>query len=110
MGAPACPLGDLTAHNFRSAHFNGRTSNMNDENLPRVKSAFHLAFDIDPTSITIETKPGDIPPWDSMGHVALVSSLEREFGMRFDVDEVMEMEDVSAILRIVATKRAKMAT
>ena len=73
----------------------------------KVQSAFKAAFDVEPQSITLETVPGDIPAWDSMGHVALVSSLEREFGVSFDVDEVMEMENVRQIMKIVQTRLAK---
>ena len=62
---------------------------------------------LSPQSVTLETKPGDIPAWDSMGHVALVSSLERAFGLSFDVDEVMEMENVAQIVRVVEAKLAK---
>ena len=75
--------------------------------LITVQAAFKAAFDVEPEFITIETKPADIPAWDSMGHVALVSSLERSFGLSFDVDEVMEMEDVRQIVRIVEAKLAK---
>lgn len=75
--------------------------------LAIVQGAFKAAFDVDPQSITIETKPNDIPGWDSMGHVALVSSLEQAFGLSFDVDEVMEMEDVRQIIRIVEAHLAK---
>ena len=77
--------------------------------MTTVQSAFKAAFDVEPQSITIETKPSDIPAWDSMGHVALVSSLEQAFGLTFDVDEVMEMEDVRQILRIVEANLAKSA-
>lgn len=75
--------------------------------LPTVQGAFKAAFDVDPQSITIDTKPTDVPAWDSMGHVALVSSLEQVFGASFDVDEVMEMEDVRQIIRIVEAHLAK---
>ena len=77
--------------------------------MTTVQSAFKAAFDVEPQYITIETKPSDIPAWDSMGHVALVSSLEQAFGLTFDVDEVMEMEDVRQILRIVEANLAKSA-
>jgi acyl carrier protein len=75
--------------------------------LTTVQDAFAEAFDVEPQSITIETTPSDVPAWDSMGHVALVSSLERAFGLSFDVDEVMEMENVRQILRVVEARLAK---
>ncbi len=74
--------------------------------LIKVQEAIKAAFDVDPQSVTINTTPKDIPAWDSMGHIVLVSSLERAFGLSFDVDEVMEMENVRQIVRIVETKLA----
>ena len=78
-------------------------TNMEDP-LKGVQEAFKAAFDVDPTSISIDTKPGDVPPWDSLGHVTLVSSLERIFDVSFDVDEVMEMENVRQIIKILESK------
>jgi acyl carrier protein len=78
-----------------------------EDTIKKIQTAFNLAFGVAPESITIDTTPRDIPAWDSMGHVSLVSSLEQTFGLNFDVDEVMEMENVRQIARIVEAKRAK---
>jgi acyl carrier protein len=72
--------------------------------LPRVQKAFHAALDVDPLAITMDTQPNDVKAWDSMGHVTLASSLEREFSITFDVDELMAMENVREIVRIVESK------
>ena len=76
--------------------------------LARVQRAFSSAFDVEPGSVTIDTVPGDIREWDSMGHVTLASSLEQEFGLTFDVDELMEMENVREIVRILQAKLARL--
>jgi len=75
-----------------------------DDLLARVKEAFESAFEVDPQTITIDTEPKDIEAWDSMGHVSLASSLERAFNVSFDVDELMEMENVRAIVRVLKGK------
>jgi acyl carrier protein len=75
--------------------------------LSRVQKAFESAFHIDPQTVTIDSSPDDISAWDSMGHVELASSLERTFGLTFDVDDLMEMENVKEILRIVQSKLEK---
>ena len=72
--------------------------------LPRVQKAFSSAFEVEPASFTINTVPADVNAWDSMGHVTLASSLEQEFNLNFDVDELMEMENVREIVRIVQSK------
>ena len=72
--------------------------------LTGVQDAFRLAFEIDPQTVTMETQAGDIASWDSVGHLSLASSLEEVFGVSLDVDDLMEMESVKAIVRIIAAK------
>lgn len=78
-----------------------------DDLLRKVQDAFSSAFSIEPETVTIDTQPSDIPAWDSMGHVALASSLEQAFGVTFDVEDLMEMEDVRKILKVVQYKLPK---
>ncbi len=80
-----------------------------DEVLNKVREAFKATFDVDPEKITMETSPSDVPLWDSVGHLSLASSLETTFGISLDVDELMEMENVGAIVRIIAAKLSKKA-
>jgi len=75
-----------------------------EELLEKVRSAFKSSFGVDPQTITINTVPRDIPAWDSMGHVTLASSLEQAFGLTFDVDDLMAMENVKEICRVVQSK------
>lgn len=77
---------------------------MSDKKLERVREAFKAAFDTDAALVTEGSVPNDIQGWDSLGHVKLVAELEKVFSTTFEVDEVMEMEDVAAILRLLATK------
>jgi acyl carrier protein len=78
-----------------------------EELLTKVQTAFQSAFHVDPQTITIETSPEDVPAWDSMGHVTLASNLERTFGLSLDVDDLMEMENVREICRILESKLGK---
>lgn len=75
-----------------------------DELLEKIRIAFQSAFNIDPQIVTINTVPGDVLQWDSMGHVTLASSLEQTFGLTLDVADLMAMEDVKEIYRIVQSK------
>lgn len=75
--------------------------------LNKVREAFTAAFDIDPQSVSIETTATDIPAWDSVGHLSLAGNLEEVFGISLDVDELMEMESVREIVRIIEAKLPK---
>jgi len=75
--------------------------------LANVQQAFKSAFDIDPTVVSLDTTASDISAWDSVGHLSLAGSLEESFGVTLDVDELMEMENVREIVRIVSKKLFK---
>ena len=73
--------------------------------LKQVRAAFTQAFQCDPALVIREAGPEQIPGWDSLGHAELVGALESEFALSFDVDEIMDMENVAAIVRIVSEKQ-----
>jgi len=82
---------------------------MNDDNyiLSNVQEAFKAAFDINPQLVSMDTTASDISAWDSVGHLSLAGNLEEVFGISLDVDELMEMENVREIVRIVSSKLSK---
>ena len=75
--------------------------------LNNVRQAFKAALDVDPESVSMDTTNKDISAWDSVGHLSLAGSLEEIFGVSLDVDELMEMESVREIVRIISTKLSK---
>ncbi len=72
--------------------------------LNKVREAFKTAFDVDPELVSMETGASDIPAWDSVSHLSLASELEQAFDISLDVDELIEMENVREIVRIIKTK------
>ena len=72
--------------------------------LAKVREAFREAFDTDPQVITMDTSPDNLSGWDSLGHLTLASRLEETFGINLDVDDLMGMENVSDIVRIINSK------
>jgi acyl carrier protein len=83
---------------------NSRKDTEMDEILEKIQGAFKETFGVETQEVTLETAPAQIPAWDSIGHLSLTSNLERTFGISLDVDEVMEMENVAAIVRIIQRK------
>jgi acyl carrier protein len=75
-----------------------------DNVMVRVQDVFHEAFGVDARLVSLDTTPNDVPAWDSVGHLDLASRLEQAFGISLDVDDLMEMENVREIIRIVSSK------
>jgi len=41
---------------------------------------------------------GDIEQWDSVAHLDLMADIEREFGVRFDLDEMTTLTSLPELL------------
>ncbi|MDD3970951.1 MAG: acyl carrier protein [Clostridia bacterium] len=58
----------------------------------------------DVTNVTLESSIGDFPDWDSMGHLAILQQVEESLEINFDPEEMMDLEDVSDIIKAVKAK------
>jgi len=77
---------------------------MSDKILQRIQEVFYRVFETDPAIVTIDAGPEQIPKWDSLGHVAMASEVEKEFNISLDIDDMMVMENINAIVQLVASK------
>ena len=41
---------------------------------------------------------GDFPNWDSLHHLKIISTIEKEFGIQFTPDVLMDIEDFGDIV------------
>ncbi|HWK33329.1 MAG TPA: acyl carrier protein [Hyphomicrobium sp.] len=51
--------------------------------------------------LTASTSPSDVDRWDSLQHIALVQAIETTFGIKLSMDEMMEIQSVGDIERIL---------
>jgi acyl carrier protein len=70
----------------------------------RLAAVFEKAFGYDPKRFSVRLAPEDVPNWDSIGHMNLVATLEQEFNLQFEVDEIMEMSSPQKILDIMRAR------
>ena len=71
---------------------------MMDEKILDSLSNF---FKIKKEHVKYDLMVGDIPQWDSLGHVGLMAHLEKDFNITLDVDQSLEMETVEDIIDII---------
>ncbi len=70
----------------------------------KVYEVVAKTFSITKESINAKTGPSDILSWDSLGHMTLVSSIEKEFGIEFEFEEMFEIVSVQSIINILNRK------
>lgn len=63
----------------------------------RVQAALSEALRISPEQIAPELAFGDLPQWDSMGHMEVVMALEAQFGIEINTDTIEQLTSIPAI-------------
>ena len=67
----------------------------------KVKEIIAKVLEVKVEDISEDTAIGDIPEWDSLSHIQIISAIEKEFGFNFTPDVMMDLEDVSDIVAAV---------
>jgi len=67
----------------------------------RLRKIFSELFRIEPAAISDDARRGELEGWDSLGHLDLVSVLEREFGVSLDTDRALEIESFADAKRVL---------
>lgn len=70
----------------------------------RITTVFHEVFANDTLTLADGMTFADVPGWDSLAHVKLISALEAEFDTKFSVRDVMKMTTVGAIRQVVQAR------
>jgi acyl carrier protein len=60
------------------------------KNLLKYKEVFIKSLSIDKKKFNEKIKYNDIPEWDSIGHMTLMSALEDAFNITLDTDDIID--------------------
>ncbi len=75
------------------------------ETMEKISEVFAVVFENENLEISEETDANDIREWDSFKHLSLLAMLEKEFRIKFEVDDIVSMENVGDIARLIELKR-----
>lgn len=75
-----------------------------EEIMTAVTQIFRDVFDDEELVITDSTNSDDIEDWDSLEHISLIISMEKEFDMKFDIKEVNKLENVGQMIDMIKAK------
>lgn len=57
-------------------------------------------LEVDREEIEMDTAIGDLPEWDSLNHLRIITELEEEFGIKYSQSDLAELEDVSDLVAL----------
>jgi len=70
----------------------------------RIKNIFSIIFEIPKEDISNDSNPESIDKWDSLNHINMIVSIEKEFNIYFDDSEIEKLVSVDKIIEIVKLK------
>lgn len=65
---------------------------------------FRRVFDEPALELHDAMTANDVEGWDSLNHVALISDVEMQFQIKFKLKELMNMDSVGDLLRLIKAK------
>lgn len=71
----------------------------------KLESVCHQIFGAK-VRINEETASSDVENWDSMNHVVLIASIEKEFDVKFDIMEIIELDSIRGFINLIEKKLA----
>lgn len=75
-----------------------------EEIMAKLNEIFQDVFDDDSLVIKDQTTANDIDDWDSLEHINLIEAVEKEFGIKFRMQEVSSMKNVGEMAEIVSER------
>ena len=67
----------------------------------KLNEVFQDVFDDDSITVNAETTADDIEDWDSLEHINLVSAVEKAFGVKFTMAQVVGMKNVGEMVDVI---------
>ena len=71
------------------------------EIFERLNDVFADVFDDDTITVSEDTTAADIDGWDSLMHITLISAVEDEFDIKFDMKSVVAMKNVGDMADVI---------
>lgn len=74
------------------------------EIIKRIEKVLQNVFEDTTITIKENTSANDIPAWDSLMHMIVISEIEEEFDLNFSFNEVSEFKTIADIIACIQKK------
>ena len=69
-----------------------------------IRDRFRDVFDDESICVNGTTTSNDIEDWDSLEHINLIAAVEQEFGVKFNMGQVVSMKNVGEMADIIISQ------
>ena len=75
-----------------------------EEVYETLNGVFRDVFDDESIEVNDETTSEDVDGWDSLEHINLIAAVEQEFGVKFNMGQVVSMKNVGEMVDIILSQ------
>ena len=72
--------------------------------MGKLEEIIAKVFELDISQIEKEMTPADIEMWDSLSQLDLISTIEKEFQIKFEFDEIFTVVKIGDIYNLLSKK------
>ena len=62
------------------------------------------SLDNETIALSAETTADEIEEWDSLTHISIVVAIEKEFGIRFNLVEIKQLQNIGEFVVLIEQK------
>ena len=70
----------------------------------KIEVIFKSTFELNDFKVSPSSRFEEVPGWDSLGHMQLISALEDEFDIELGIEEIIGVDTAEKIQRLVNSK------
>ncbi len=75
-----------------------------EEILSKVREAFITILEHDNFELRDETTADDVDGWESVTHMMIITEVEKSFGIKFKLMDLMNMNDIGDLLNTIESE------
>ena len=77
---------------------------MIDIDLNSMKNIFKEALELNDYNLKLKSSFEEVPGWDSLGHMRIISHIEDKFNIEFDIEEIVGIDTVGKLIEMTKNK------
>jgi acyl carrier protein len=70
----------------------------------RMEDIFHDVFDDDSIKVSPGLSAKDVDGWDSLTHIRLILTVQKEFKVKFSTSEIGKLENVGGLVELIKSR------
>lgn len=75
--------------------------------MEKITIIFRDVFDNDDLSISPDMSSADIDGWDSLAQINLIVAMEKEFSVKFIIDDILKLQNIGDMANLIEKYRAR---